>query len=64
MRQMGVYGGENPPEMGVFAHLRAGTFKNGGFWGEKKGQKWPKIVIFRKSEAKDYWAVRTTHTRS
>ena len=38
--------------------------KNGGFWGEKKGQKWPKIVIFRKSEAKDYWAVRTTHTRS
>ena len=32
---MGVYGGENPPEMGVFAHLRWGTFKNRGFWGKR-----------------------------
>ena len=34
---MGVYGGENPPEMGVFAHLRWGTFKNRGFWVKKGG---------------------------
>ena len=35
---MGVYGGENPPEMGVFAHLRWGTFKIGDFGGKRGPQ--------------------------